>query len=146
MFDRKCRVVLIEDCDDDAVLLETLLRKEKLNIEMLRFSDGVQAFEFLRSVSSVTSDIKDQHAANLVLLDLNLPRMTGKEILKRLSDLAMTSLARFVVLSGSEDPIDKHECLTNGAQAFYVKPWDLDGYKKFVKEKLIDEIRQASTF
>ena len=80
----------------------------------------------------------------LVILDLNLPKMTGKAILERLGKLSEDAFLRIIVFSGSENPSDKQECLAHGAKAFYVKPWDIQGYRQFVQGSLRNELNLMS--
>ncbi|WP_163831642.1 response regulator [Spartinivicinus ruber] len=134
---KKCRIILIEDCEEDALILKYFIRNAKLNVEeIVHFDDGMSAYEFL------DSEIVDDRLLtnNLVILDLNLPKMTGQEILENLQKNKKNTVVNIIILSGSENPADKEKCFSYGAKAYYVKPWHMDGYKEFTESQLRDEI------
>lgn len=133
-----CKLVHVEDNQDDAEVFQRVFKKSGLDIGIEHYSDGKSAFDFLDSLACSNEKLR-----LLVVLDLNLPLMTGSEILKKLHDSSKTKIIPIVVLSGSENPKDRELCLSLGAREFFVKPWDLDGYKVFMEEYFLDEIQKV---
>lgn len=134
-----CRMILIEDSEDDALLLQTYMKKEDITPEVLHFMDGESAYTFLNDL------LMDEQASasNLVVLDLNLPKMTGGEILERLDLTNKQSSLHVIVFSGSDSSQDKTHCFNYGAKAFFTKPWDVEEYRQFIKGDFLKELRQA---
>jgi two-component system alkaline phosphatase synthesis response regulator PhoP len=102
------RIMLVEDLKDFRQLLAAQLRNRHL--EVIEFEDGLQAKRFLST-----------ERPSVVLLDMNLPLLDGVELLKwmRGEDIQAT----VIMISGSEDELDRVLCLELGADDFLVKPF-----------------------
>ncbi len=133
---KNCQIILIEDSFEDAELFQTFWRKENIPIEIIHFSDGEKGLEHLVKISNS----KNSPMCSLVILDLNLPKRTGKEILKEIK-CATTKSIRVIVFSGSESAQEKAQCIELGASAFITKPVDLSGYREFISQSLIKELK-----
>jgi CheY-like chemotaxis protein len=93
---KKINILLVEDDDVDAMLVMKALEKEKLANPVVRAFDGIDAFEKLRD-GSVDSPY-------LILLDLNMPRMSGLEFLARIrEDLKLKSAIIFVFTTSNTE-------------------------------------------
>lgn len=134
----KCRLILVEDSQNDADLLQTFIDLEDIDLDVTHFLDGRSAYQYLSDL--ITGE---QGAGGFVVLDLNLPKMSGKEILEKLNERGPTGSVHIMVFSGSDDLDDKRECLAHGAASYYVKPWDLDGYRRFIKGPFLRELREV---
>jgi CheY-like chemotaxis protein len=111
------RIALVEDNPSEAQIIEMALRKTGEPLQIVLLEDGVEAMDYL----SRTRDPCD-----LVLLDLNLPRLDGFEILGRVRrDDQLRSLP-VVVLSGSSNPEEVARCYRTGANSYICKPLHLD--------------------
>lgn len=130
----KCRLILVEDQVEIVNLLSIFMRRAKIDIELTHFLDGESALHFLRSLKS--------HLHGLVVLDLNLPRLNGKEVLEELKNNQKVHQIPIIIFTGSEDPEDRRECLELGAKSFHVKPWSAKGYEQFVRGPFLDELKQ----
>jgi len=102
------RIMLVEDLKDFRQLLAAQLRTRHL--EVIEFEDGLQARDFLL-----------RESPGVVLLDMNLPRLDGVELLKWMRKQG--NAATVIMISGSEEEFDRVLCLELGADDFLVKPF-----------------------
>jgi len=109
------QILLAEDNPADVYLIEEALREHGLKFEILLARDGEQASALLQD-ESVKPD--------LVLLDLNMPKRGGGEVLSLLHG----SSVPIVILTSSESPADKMQALRLGASHFICKPSSLDEF------------------
>ena len=107
-------VLLIEDNPGDARLVELMFEELKATCRLTIASDGVQALARLLNPA--------QPKPNLVLLDLNLPRLSGLEVLKRIRQDRSTESVAVAVLSSSSAPADLQRTTALGIRAYLVKP------------------------
>ena len=124
-------ILLVEDEAADACLVKLALREVERPSRLHHVLDGSEALAFLRRQEPHYADVP---RPRLVLLDLNMPRMNGREFLQRLR----TEEARFldipvVVFSTSEYEKDKESCYALGANDFVTKPVDIDEFIAAVK-------------
>lgn len=124
------RILLVEDSPADVVLTREALRGSRLNSQISVVGDGVEALEYLRR------DGRFQHAppVDLVLLDLNLPRMDGREVLEALAADPELSRIPVVVLTTSRAPHDVNFAYTTKANCYVTKPLDLDEFTEAVRK------------
>jgi CheY-like chemotaxis protein len=123
--DKTVEILLVEDNEADVELTREGLAKGRLANRLHVVHDGEEAMTFLRRQAKFT------HAprADLVLLDLNLPRKTGAEVLceiKSDQDLKMTPV---VILTTSQAEVDVLHAYANHANAYMIKPVD---FHKFI--------------
>lgn len=128
-----CNVVLVEDSVSDASLLKHFLELEGVSVNVEHFLDGEAAYGFF----STNQDL----AKILLVLDLNLPGMKGVELLGKMKESGI-GLPHTIVFSGSENPEDKDESIRAGARVFYRKPWIPSGYRDFINQVFVPELRQ----
>lgn len=124
------RVIVVDDNPADARLVAKLLDRCEgpPTTEVRVFDDAVAALASLRGEPSLVGE----EIAHLVLLDQNLPRMTGVEFLREArSDPALAALP-IVVLSSSVAPGDVDSAYAEGANAYLRKPVDLDQTRALV--------------
>jgi CheY-like chemotaxis protein len=125
---RRLRLLLVEDNPADVRLAQEVFREGSIHPEIDVACDGVEALEFLRRHLAPSPRRPD-----LVLLDLNLPRMDGREVLKEMSaDPALASIP-VIVLTTSDAPRDVSHCLEQGAMRVYSKPIDLASFRRVVQ-------------
>ncbi|MBL7686158.1 MAG: response regulator, partial [Deltaproteobacteria bacterium] len=102
-------LILVEDDDDDALLVQEAIEELKLPIQLKRVKDATQLFDFL---------YQDPLKPSLVLLDLNLPQMNGKEILSHMKQHEASRSIPIVIYTTSQNPDDIRQCYQLGANAF----------------------------
>lgn len=117
-------ILLVEDNPDDELLTIRGLQKSNLVHEIVVARDGVEALDYLFGTGG-----KTQITPSLVLLDLKLPKMDGKEVLRRIRSDDVTKLLRVVVLTSSTEERDIEESYNLGANSYICKPVE---FEKFV--------------
>lgn len=125
-------VLLVEDDPGDVFLTREAFEFNKLHTELHVVSDGVEAIDFLHRRNRHV----DAPRPDLVLLDLNLPRKNGREVLKEIKADASLRAIPVVVLAASEAEEDVLRSYQMGANAFVTKPVDFAGFIEVVR--LID--------
>jgi CheY-like chemotaxis protein len=122
------RVLLYVEDDDAALMLfETALKTADIEVQLYRVSDGEQAIKFLHGGSDGTP------RPDLVVLDLNLPRKNGLDVLDEIKrDRALESI-RVVVFTSSSLSADRRRSIALGAQGYITKPFTYDGFVEAVK-------------
>lgn len=118
------KIVLFEDNDADVYLIRTALDQAGLRCILEVCRDGEAAIAFVDKIAAGREECPD-----VLLLDLNLPKYSGDEILARMhSNLVRPRTV--LVLTSSECPADRERALALGANACFVKPVDLDEFMK----------------
>jgi two-component system, response regulator len=120
-------ILLIEDNDDDAELTTMAFRAAEIGNPLVRVADGVQALDYLFGRGPyVGRDVDDRPA--IILLDLNLPRVNGLEVLRTLRSDARTQHLTVVVLTSSTEERDRLEAYAHHANSYVQKPVDYDAF------------------
>ena len=112
MHDDVAKVLLVEDDDVDALLMERLLSKHALSVDMLRACDGQEALQVLRETST---------PPRVILLDLNMPVMNGFEFLEELRADASIAHCDVIILSTSSQDRDIERAREFGVDDYFVK-------------------------
>jgi CheY-like chemotaxis protein len=111
------RILLVEDNSADAILLQEALRAADVTSPVDHVTDGEQALAHLRSTET---------PPGLVLLDLNLPRMDGREVLAEVKGDPALRAIPVIILTTSSAPKDVELAYSRGANAFMRKPLGMD--------------------
>jgi CheY-like chemotaxis protein len=118
---RALNIVLVEDDDVDVLMVKRALHHAKITSPLHVARDGIEALELLRNPESPS-------ARRIVLLDLNMPRMGGLELLREIRrDEALRGLA-VIVMTTSAAERDRKEAFQLGVAGFIVKPRTFDGF------------------
>ncbi|WP_448191451.1 response regulator [Azospirillum sp. sgz301742] len=118
-------ILLAEDDPADAFLVKEAFNENRIAVDLHRVSDGVEAFEFLRRQSE---QFRNAPTPDLILLDLNMPRMDGREFLAAIKkDDALCGIP-VVVLTTSDVERDAVASYRLGAAGYVVKPMDMDQF------------------
>ena len=131
---RPIEILLVEDNPGDARLTQEALREGKIHNHLHHVRDGVEALAFLRQEDAY----RDVPVPDLILLDLNLPRKDGREVLNDLKQDAKLRLIPVVVLTTSEAEQDVLRSYELHANCYISKPVDL--------EKFFDIVRAIEKF
>ncbi|CCQ74335.1 response regulator [Magnetospira sp. QH-2] len=127
--DHSVRILLVEDNPGDARLTKEAFRAGKVPCEVDHVVNGEEAMAFLRREGSY-GDRKKPH---MVLLDLNMPRMDGREVLAAMSNDAELKDIPVIALTTSSAPEDIEACYRNGANAYVVKPPEFNSFIEKVR-------------
>jgi CheY-like chemotaxis protein len=122
-------LLYVEDEDAAVFLLETALKEAHIRVELHRVSDGEQALAFLRHSGAY----KKAPKPDLILLDLNLPRKNGLEVLAEMNDSDCLRDIPTIIFTSSALQSDKKKSLALGAKQFITKPATFDGFIEAVK-------------
>lgn len=117
------QILLVEDNPDDEALALRALKKSAIADDLIVARDGVEALEYLLDQNKSSADLPA-----LVLLDINLPRLDGLEVLRCLRENAVTHLLPVVMLSSSREEQDISSSYEYGCNSYIRKPVD---FKKF---------------
>jgi len=122
-------ILLVEDDPADAGLAKRALREGRILCRVSHVRDGVEAMDFLRR--------KDQFASaprpDLILLDLNMPRMDGRAVLQELKADSDLKTIPVVILTTSDVDRDVNASYLLGANSFITKPMDMDAFFDAIK-------------
>jgi two-component system, response regulator len=121
-------ILVVEDNDDDMQLALRALREEDVHHEIALARDGVEASEYLFGTSE--QDARDLPI--VVFLDLNLPRVSGLEVLRRIRADRRTRLLPVVVLTSSREEEDIVSSYSLGANSYVRKPVDYPTFRSAV--------------
>jgi CheY-like chemotaxis protein len=123
-------IVMIEDDEGHARLIEKNVRRAGVNNEIIPFGNGTDALNFLMG-----EDIGGPAGRQvLVLLDLNLPDMTGIDILERLKTNPRTKRTPVVVLTTTDDNREIQRCYDLGANVYITKPVNYDSFANAIRQ------------
>ena len=126
------QIMLVEDSPEDVLLTRETLKDAKVANEMHVVGDGEQAMAFLRREGAHA----DAPRPDLILLDLNLPRMDGRQLLAEIKGDERLRAIPVVVLTTSVSERDVHNAYNNMVNAYVRKPVDLERFIEVVS--LID--------
>jgi CheY-like chemotaxis protein len=115
-------ILLAEDNRADVFVVRKSLQDHGIPHELAVVADGEQAFRFIESVEAGSA------RPSLVLLDLNLPRRTGREVLERLRSSPACSAIPTVILTSSDAPADRAFSAELGVTMYFRKPFELEEF------------------
>jgi CheY-like chemotaxis protein len=121
-------VLLVEDSPGDVRLTREALKDAKVHISLHVAADGIEAMDFLQRAGTHV------HAPrpDLILLDLNLPRKDGREVLKEIKENPSFMSIPVVILTTSSSEADVLQSYNLHANCYISKPVDLDGFLKVI--------------
>jgi CheY-like chemotaxis protein len=123
-------VLLVEDNPSDVYLTQVAFRRSRTESQIHVVEDGLQAMAFLRRELPYDSAPRP----DLVLLDLNLPRMDGHKVLQAMKDDPDLRSIPVIVLTTSTAEADITRCYENHANCYIAKPVDFDEFERVVLE------------
>jgi len=122
------KIVMIEDDEGHARLIEKNIRRAGVSNEILPFTNGTDALAYLFG-PEVNSGRQ-----LLILLDLNLPDMTGIDILEKIKGETSTKRLPVVVLTTTDDTREIQRCYDLGANVYITKPVNYDGFANAIRQ------------
>lgn len=126
-------ILLVEDSPDDELLTIRALKKNKLLNEVFVAHDGAEALAFLFGDDNHGRG-SHEHLPELVLLDLNLPKVNGLEVLRRIRADERTRMLPVVILTTSDEDRDRVESYKLGANSYIRKPVDFEQFSSAVQQ------------
>lgn len=119
------KVLYVDDDSDDCIFLSESFAATSTHTNFICASGGEEAINYLNSVD-------DEALPSLIILDLNMPRWDGKLTLGYLKSHPHYSSIPVVILSTSDNKLDKEVCARLGAARYMQKPFHYDGYRDIV--------------
>lgn len=127
---KKIHILLVDHSDADIELTRDMLTSTKFDIDLSVAKDGVEAIDFL------TRDLNwaSGGCPALILLDLNLPRKDGRQVLAIIKGHDELRRIPVVVLSSSDSDKDITSCYNLGANCYIVKPVELQAFRDILRK------------
>ena len=122
-------VLLVEDSPGDVRLTREALKDAKVHISLHVATDGIDAMAYLERTGSHANAPRP----DLILLDLNLPKKDGREVLKEIKESPSLRIIPVVILTTSSSDADVLQSYHLHANCYISKPVDLDGFLKVVQ-------------
>ncbi|PKR89885.1 hypothetical protein CXZ10_06800 [Pleomorphomonas diazotrophica] len=125
-------IIMIEDDEGHARLIEKNIRRAGVTNEIISFRNGTSAINYL--LGSDGSGLVAIGRPSLVLLDLNLPDMTGIDILARLKANEHTRRTPVIVLTTTDDAREIQRCYDLGANVYITKPLNYESFANAIRQ------------
>lgn len=125
-------IIMIEDDEGHARLIERNIRRSGVNNEIIPFTNGTEAVNYLFGKDGSAVERKGQ--ALLILLDLNLPDMTGIDILKRVKENKHLKSTPVVVLTTTDDSHEIKRCYELGCNVYITKPVNYESFANAIRQ------------
>jgi CheY-like chemotaxis protein len=120
-------IVVVEDDDGHATLIERNLRRAGLANAVVRLRDGQEALEyFFANPETVNTE-------SVLLLDINMPRVDGIDVLRRLKSDARTAKIPTIMLTTTDDPREIERCYQLGCNVYITKPVEYDAFMEAIR-------------
>lgn len=123
------RILMADDDEEDLQLIEEAILDVQPDAEVLKFLNGRTTIEYLNASS-------DSELPCLIILDYNMPEMTGAQVLAYMKTQERYQTIPKIVLSTSNASPHIQECLRNGAMEYFVKPDSIKGFNKLATKFL----------
>jgi len=125
----KVPVLLVEDNAGDVLLLRQTLTEHRVNSQIFVATNGEEAIRLLDEIDETLLPCPE-----LIILDLNLPRKTGFDVLRRVRSSPQCDRKPVVILSSTDGANLRAEAARFGVACYIRKPWDLEGYMEIGRQ------------
>ena len=125
-------IVMVEDDEGHARLIEKNIRRAGVNNEIKPFADGSSALNYVLGPDGSGKGAIGRQM--LILLDLNLPDMTGVDILRKVKSNPHTKSTPVVVLTTTDDEREIKRCYDLGANVYITKPVDYENFSNAIRQ------------
>jgi two-component system response regulator len=126
-------VLLVEDNISDAELTIRELKKHNMANNLFHVSNGEQALEFIFATGQYADSRDVQYSPKLILLDIQMPKVNGIEVLQKIKSDPRTRSTPVVMLSSSKENPDIHKCYDLGSNSYIVKPVNFESFANAIK-------------
>lgn len=127
-FEKRVTILIAEDDDGHAELIEENLRDSGLKNEIIRFRDGQEVLEFMFDGPGGTAPRRLHGGAYMLLLDIRMPKVSGVDVLRQLKQDPELKSMPVIMLTTTDDPREIQNCYALGCSCYVTKPID---YQKF---------------
>jgi len=126
-------LLMVDDDRDDFFLIQEAFKTFSVKNQLRYLNDGEHLLKYLAREGSFAED-RDWAFPELILLDLNMPLIDGREILAEIKSNSRFAKIPVIVYTTSNNPEDKEKCMELGAHSFEIKPDSFDMIKKFTEK------------
>lgn len=133
MENSEVEILLVEDDSADAELAIRSLKKNSTLKNIVHVKDGAEALEFIFCIGKYANR-NFEMKPKIILLDLNMPKIGGIDVLRRIKADPQTKTIPVIVLTSSKESPDIKTCYELGANSFIVKPVEFENFIKVVAE------------
>ena len=124
----KMKVLVVEDNPDNVTIIKRAMRKSEVKCELYFARDGEEALDFLHR----EGEFEDVPRPDLILLDLNLPKINGLEVLAKVKEDERLRRIPVIVLTISEREEDMVKAYDSGAASYMTKPVDSKDFERLI--------------
>ena len=118
---------------NDAELTIRELKKYNMANNLFHVTDGRQALDFVFGTGKFSDMQNLLHPPKLILLDIQMPKLNGIEVLEKLKADARTRLLPVVILTSSKEDPDIQKCYALGANSYIVKPVNFENFTEAIR-------------
>lgn len=129
---KEVTIVMVEDDEGHARLIEKNVRRAGVNNEIVPFTNGNDALDYILGKDRQGNPNQERHL--LILLDLNLPDMSGIDILERVKSNPHSKRLPVVILTTTDDEREIQRCYDLGANVYITKPVDYDSFAHAIRQ------------
>ena len=126
-------ILLVEDNTTDAELTIRELKKHNMANNLIHLKDGEEALDFIFATGKYANTREIQYTPKVVLLDIQMPKVNGIEVLEKIKTDPKTRSVPVVILTSSKENPDIQKCYDLGANSYIVKPVNFDGFAQAIK-------------
>jgi CheY-like chemotaxis protein len=139
--DKRCRILIVEDSKSDVFLIREAITAARVDADLYVVNDGQAATQFFDTADRDTS----APYPDLVLLDLNLPKKTGDDVLRHLRQSERCSQASVLIVSSSDAPRDRGSVAAHSIAGYFKKPSEYADFMKLgaIVKGLLAALRSA---
>ena len=129
----KRRILFVEDSEEDFLIMKKAFKINNLEKFVFRVNTGDKGLDYLLNQGNYSN--KDEYyKPELIILDLNLPGLDGRELLKLIKNTPDLKKIPVVILTTSGDQQDIEDCYSSGANTYLKKPVEFDGFIQLIKQ------------
>lgn len=129
---KEVTIVMVEDDEGHARLIEKNVRRAGVSNEIVPFMNGNAALDYILGSDRTGVSTQDRHL--LILLDLNLPDMSGIDILEKVKSNPHAKRLPVVILTTTDDEREIQRCYDLGANVYITKPVDYDSFAHAIRQ------------
>lgn len=126
-------VLLVEDNINDAELTIRELKKHNMANNLVHVKNGEEALEFMFATGKFAGTRDITHSPKVVLLDIQMPKVNGIEVLQKIKSDPRTKYTPVVILTSSKEDPDIQKCYDLGANSYIVKPVNFESFAQSIK-------------
>ena len=126
-------ILLVEDNMEDAELTIRELNKHHMANKLFHVCDGEEALDFIFATGKFSGKRDVLKRPKLILLDIQMPKINGIEVLQKIKEESANKLTPVVILTSSKEDPDIKKCYSLGANSYIVKPVNFERFSEAIR-------------